>query len=66
MSILKLEKMSDVRELIVNYSRPANLLKAAAVLAVSYVSYKTLSVYLKRRKYQHIPGPSPRKCAALF
>lgn len=27
---------------------------------VSLWSYYTLSIYLKRRKYRHIPGPIPK------
>ena len=32
-------------------------LKLAAGLGITYTIYKTVSNILKRRKYQHIPGP---------
>jgi hypothetical protein len=36
----------------------SNLLKLVATLASSYTIYKTIQIYLIRRKYRHIPGPS--------
>jgi hypothetical protein len=34
-----------------------NLFALFGSLGLSYVAYKTLVVYIKRRKYRHIPGP---------
>lgn len=35
----------------------SNVLKLIATLASSYVIYKSVQIYLLRRKYRHIPGP---------
>ncbi len=35
----------------------SGLLKVVAYLASSYAIYKTIQIYLLRRKYRHIPGP---------
>lgn len=32
---------------------------AASGLATTYFVYYTIKLYIKKRKYQHIPGPSP-------
>ncbi len=34
-----------------------NAAKVLSSLAVCYFLYKTTKIYLKRRKYNHIPGP---------
>lgn len=37
--------------------RPRNIAILATGLGLSYCAYKTYLLYLKRRKYRHIPGP---------
>ena len=36
--------------------RPSSIVKLLMSLAASYVTYKTVSIYLTKRKYSHIPG----------
>ena len=38
--------------------KPKIVLVGISSLAVSYFLYKTFKLYLKTRKYSHIPGPS--------
>ena len=35
-------------------------------LVVGYVGYKTLRIYLLRRKYRHIPGPPTKGIKGFF
>jgi hypothetical protein len=34
------------------------VLSLAAVSGLGFFTYKTVQIYLMRRKYQHLPGPS--------
>lgn len=37
----------------------SGLILALVLISLSYVAYKTIRVYLNKRKYKHIKGPSP-------
>ena len=37
--------------------KPLDLVKLIAGTAITYGAYKTIQLYIRRRKYQHIPGP---------
>ena len=37
-----------------------SFLKLVGASVASYFTYLTLTIYLKRRKYRHIPGPGTR------
>lgn len=36
---------------------PKSIAILASTLGLSYFAYRTLTIYLTRRKYRHIPGP---------
>lgn len=61
MSSLNLDAWSSdamkMKETIVKNSTPKNALVAFCVMGTAYVLYKTVRLYLKKRKYRHIPGP---------
>ena len=42
-------------------SKPLNWVIAGCGVGVAVAGYMTASMYLLRRKYRHIPGPSPKK-----
>lgn len=41
-------------------ARPKNLAILAASFGFGFFAYKTLQIYLVRRKYSHIPGPKTK------
>ena len=41
-------------------------LKVAVVSCAGWFAYYTVSVYLKRRKYRHIPGPPTKGIFGFF
>ena len=47
-------EMSDLAELV----NLGNCLKLVSTLAALALGYYTVNIYLVRRKYAHIPGPS--------
>lgn len=49
--------IKEIQKLTLELATPKNLAIVAVSLGVSYVGYKTLVIYLRRRKYRHIPGP---------
>lgn len=40
--------------------RSINVLKIIGGLGFSYFIYKTIKIYLKRRKFSHLPGPKTK------
>ena len=40
-----------------NNNKPFAVINLVAHIAALYAIYKTIRIYLKRRKYKHIPGP---------
>jgi hypothetical protein len=52
MDLLSLEQISTF---LIN-NRP-NAAKSLSGLIVGFILYKTFQMYLKKRKYAHIPGP---------
>lgn len=55
---LNLEQMyGDFQKAIIDNSTPKNILLFTLGLSTSYIVYKIVGFYLKRRKYRHIPGP---------
>ena len=59
MSSIKFDAKSldDLQKAIIDYSTPNNIVLATFGLSASYLLYKLLGFYLKRRKYRNIPGP---------
>ena len=63
MSLIKLdafhlpESLDDLQKAIIEYSTPNNILLATFGISASYLLYKLVRLYLKRRKYRNIPGP---------
>ena len=51
------ESFDDLQKAIIDYSTPNNILLATFGISVSYLLYKIVRFYLKRRKYRNIPGP---------
>ena len=47
----------DINNLKLTAIRPRNIAILATGLGLSYCAYKSFLLYLKRRKYRHIPGP---------
>lgn len=58
--------MKNLEKIVIPRVTGTNLLKGLVGFAVGYFTYKTLVIYLRRRKYRHIPGPSPKKLFFLF
>jgi hypothetical protein len=45
------------KESVVSRLNVSNVVKVSVGLVGSYVVFKTIKIYLTRRKYRHIPGP---------
>lgn len=56
---LQLE-LKDVQKVTFELAKPKNLAIVAAGCGLTYIGYQTLVIYLRRRKYRHIPGPSTK------
>ena len=51
------ESFDDLQKAIIDYSTPNNILLVTFGISASYLLYKIVRFYLKRRKYRNIPGP---------
>jgi hypothetical protein len=50
--------LKNVHEFLKNFGKSkANLAKLLAASGLSYLTYKTVKIYLMRQKFKHIPGP---------
>lgn len=49
--------IKSVQKLTLDLATPKNIAIIATSFGLAYISYRTMSVYLTRRKYRHIPGP---------
>lgn len=58
--------MNQAQEYLKDNATPVNLLKVLAALGASYLTYKTLAILYKRRKYRLIPGPSANGFVTLY
>jgi hypothetical protein len=54
--ILKINQ-ADLRNMKI---RSINVFKLIGGFGLSYFIYKTIKIYLKRRKFGHIPGPKTK------
>ena len=52
--------IESAKKMTLSLATPKNIALATAGVGLTYISYRTLSIYLKRRKYRHIPGPSTK------
>ena len=57
---------NEIKSLVFEFSRPKKLALVATGLGLSYLAYKTRQIYLKRQKYQHIPGPPTKGLLGFF
>ena len=46
--------------------KPIHVIKLLAGVTLSYGIYKTVGIYLTRRKYRHIPGPEASGYSILY
>ena len=51
------ESFDNLQKAIIDYSTPNSILLATFGVSASYLLYKLVRFYLKRRKYRNIPGP---------
>lgn len=58
--------LKEFQARVVDLIRPKKLAIAATGLGLSYFAYKTVRLYLKRRKYRHIPGPPTRGLLGFY
>jgi hypothetical protein len=52
--LVKIIDLKQLTEIRLSYAEITKLLAGAGL---TYLLYKSLRIYLERRKYRHIPGP---------
>lgn len=57
MDLVKSELIQLKRLILEEAKKPKNIAIILGGLGASYFAYFTVDLYLKRKKYQHIPGP---------
>ena len=58
MEVLKVINLFEIKKFLFDGLRkPKNVAVSVGALSAIYAVYITFKVYLKRRKYRHIPGP---------
>ena len=57
---------NEIKSLAIDLARPKKLALVAAGLSLSYLGYKTVEIFLNRRKYRHIPGPPTKGLLGFF
>ena len=50
----------DIKSTLANVVRPVNIVKNLFVVGSVYLIYKTVKIYIKRRRFRHIPGPGTK------
>lgn len=60
MNSLKQDLIESHKTIMANLPQAKNVVIALSGLGASYFLYKTLKLYLKKRKFRHIPGPPTR------
>lgn len=58
--------LKDIRKSIVDCLKPKNVALTTISLGFGYFAYKTVQIYLIRRKYRHIPGPPTKGILGFY